>query len=124
MQHNIIELQNQTDTAYIGNLNQDFILQALANLGQRVGLKGDGIVYQNFSFYDMFSNITETQYSADEYIGVVKYDTDNITNLNIGAAGIIKKGIRYTNATNFETGIAVDNANKIISNGTTSTAIS
>lgn len=124
MQHNIIELQNQTDTAYIGNLNQDFILQALANLGQRVGLKGDGIVYQNFSFYDMFSNITETQYSADEYIGVVKYDTDNITNLNIGAAGIIKKGTRYTNATNFETGIAVDNANKIISNGTTSTAIS
>lgn len=124
MQHNIIDLQNQTDTAYIGNLNQDFILQSLANLGQRVGLKGDGIVYQNFTFYDMFSNITETQYSADKYIGVIKYDTDNITNLNIGAVGIIEKGKRYIDATSFESGIGVDDANHIISNGTTSTAIS
>lgn len=124
MEHNIFELQNQLDSAYIGSLNNDFVLQALANLGQRVGLKGDGIVYQNFTFYDMFSNVSETQYPADKYIGVIKYDTDNKTNINIGTAGIIEKGTRYIGATSFENGVIADGTNKIISNGTTSTSIS
>ena len=50
MKKSIYEIQNPTDFA---PYSYDYLIQALANMGQRVGIKGDGIEYSNFTFADV-----------------------------------------------------------------------
>ena len=94
---NINNIQNPTDYSYLTTYVDKYLIQALANLGQRVGLKGDGIEYKNFTFYDLFNeSVTAQLYPADRYMGVIQYrKTDDSTVANIG---IIEKGKLCTGA--------------------------
>lgn len=74
MKRNINLMQNGIDlgTDSLNELQKEYILQALANLGQRIGIKGDGISYRNFSFLDLLNN-ENISYNANEHIGWLKY---------------------------------------------------
>ncbi len=54
---------------------EDFLIQALANLGQRVGIKGDGISYQYFTFNDLIGD--NKIYDATKHLGFIQYIKDN-----------------------------------------------
>ena len=94
MKRNINLMQNGIDLENdsLNELQKEYILQALANLGQRIGIKGDGISYRNFSFLDLLNN-ENISYNANEYIGWLKYQdlgdnelvaTFGITNIDSG----------------------------------------
>lgn len=89
---NIQQLQHPSDLAYLMKNTNEYVLHSLANLGQRVGIKGDGIDYASFDFYDIL-NTTIDQYSPDKYIGIVKYKT--IDNVAKGIFGIVNKDDIY-----------------------------
>ena len=64
---NLIQNTEDINSKY----NDDYLIQALANMGQRVGIKGDGISYKYFSFNDI---INETNvYSHNNHVGYIKY---------------------------------------------------
>ena len=94
MIRNINNIQNLSDLREIidGNedVSKDYLIQALANLGQRIGLKGDSTTLNNFTFNDIY----DTNYSADEYIGFIKYSVDN-TNRFLFDIGIVEKDSIY-----------------------------
>lgn len=71
---NVNLLQNPID---INEYSKEYTIQALANLGQRIGIKGDGISYKHFSFADLLDSTTK--YSQSNHIGFIKYlkSTDN-----------------------------------------------
>lgn len=55
---NALSLQNKIDGKYIDNIdkfNSDFAVEALANAGQRLGMKGDSIHYTAFSIADLLT---------------------------------------------------------------------
>ena len=94
MKRNINLMQNGIDIENdsLNELQKEYILQALANLGQRIGIKGDGISYRNFSFLDLLNN-ENISYNANEHIGWLKYQdlgdnelvaTFGITNIDSG----------------------------------------
>ena len=85
-------LQNPIDIP--DSRGEEYYIQALANLGQRIGIKGDGIAYKSFSFLDSISYASE--YSIDEYIGYLKY-ANNSNNELIAEFGVVKKDLsEYT----------------------------
>ena len=97
MKKSIYEIQNPTDFA---PYSYDYLIQALANMGQRVGIKGDGIEYSNFTFADVIG--TDAYKDADKYIGYMRYkqkaETSDTSTL-VSEFGIIERGKLY-DATN------------------------
>ena len=81
---NINLLQNQEDLRFNDNIhNADYYVQALANLGQRIGVTADRIDYKKFTFLDIF-DIKKGIYDPDKYIGVIKHITnDNIDKISL-----------------------------------------
>lgn len=58
-----------------GDYNGDFekyLVQSLANLGQRIGVKGDSIKTGSFSFIDLFDEAKSKYYSSDYHVGVIE----------------------------------------------------
>ena len=78
MKRNINLMQNGIDLENdsLNELQKEYILQALANLGQRIGIKGDGISYRNFNFLDLLNN-ENISYNVNEHIGWLKYQKLN-----------------------------------------------
>lgn len=74
--HNINLIQSNGVETSLSNSQKNQYIQALANLGQRIGVKGDSIVMSNLSFADIFEN-TITEKSDDPLIGVIKYSLDS-----------------------------------------------
>ena len=73
---NLMQSNSDIDANFINQLGKEYILQALANLGQRIGIKGDGLKYGSFSFIELLNNEEET-YSAEDYIGYLEYVNGN-----------------------------------------------
>ena len=65
-------LQNPADIQY-DKYSEEYLIQALANLGQRIGIKGDGISYKYFTFNDL---INDNSYTDDQYVGYLRYIKD------------------------------------------------
>lgn len=82
---------------------EEYYIQALANLGQRIGIKGDGISYKSFSFLDSFDN--KYEYSLNEYIGYLRYvnGNDGLT----AEFGIVKKDL--SNYISLDTSKSINN---------------
>lgn len=62
----IVTIQNRNYSLQ----DRDNTVGALANMGQRVGLKGDSVAYRYFTFGDLFTG----KYDATKYVGVLYYD--------------------------------------------------
>lgn len=76
---NINTLQDNFDLSTIGGYNKEYILQALANLGQRLSVKGDSVATKSMYFTDIFESININNYSnPEDYIGRIKVDSSNI----------------------------------------------
>lgn len=75
MDNTLNESENIKPIATIQNRNyslqdRDNTVGALANMGQRLGLKGDSVAYRYFTFGDLFTG----KYDAAKYVGVLYYD--------------------------------------------------
>lgn len=75
MDNTLNESENIKPIVTIQNRNyslqdRDNTVGALANMGQRVGLKGDSVAYRYFTFGDLFTG----KYDATKYVGVLYYD--------------------------------------------------
>ena len=51
---NINNIQDNYDLEQLAGFNKEYILQALANLGQRFSVKGDSVSSGEFAFRDIF----------------------------------------------------------------------
>lgn len=87
---NINVLQNPIDIAYLTSYSNEYLVQSLANLGQRLGIKGDSIQYNSFTFTDIYNNIDVSGYDPDKYIGVIIYSKTNNDEI-VSNFGICKK---------------------------------
>lgn len=89
MKQNVNLMQHEADlnSDVFNAAQREYILQALANLGQRMGIKGDGLSYKSFSFYDILNNDFLT-YSANEYVGYLEYNKDDSTDIYTGVFGL------------------------------------
>ena len=67
---NINLLQNPKDIEF-DKYSEEYIIQALANLGQRIGIKGDGISYKHFTFSEICDE--QIPYSLNDHIGYIRY---------------------------------------------------
>lgn len=96
MKKSIYELQNPVDFA---PYTHEYLIQALANMGQRIGLRGDGIKYDKFTFADI---IGTTQYDASKYIGTLTYGSVISGETSILGAyfGVVEKGTLYNKTNN------------------------
>ena len=65
-------LQNPADIQLKPD-DKELLIQALANLGQRIGIKGDGISYKYFTFNDL---INDNSFTDDQYVGYLRYIKD------------------------------------------------
>ena len=75
---NVNLMQNPQDIIWDkeSEYSREHLIQALANLGQRIGIKGDGISYKSFTFND----ILDKTYSASQYVGFIEYFRDSDSN--------------------------------------------
>lgn len=75
---NVNLMQNPQDIIWDkeSEYSREHLVQALANLGQRIGIKGDGISYKSFTFND----ILDKTYSASQYVGFIEYFKDSESN--------------------------------------------
>ena len=75
---NVNLMQNPQDIIWDkeSEYSREHLIQALANLGQRIGIKGDGISYKSFTFND----ILDKTYSASKYVGFIEYFQDSESN--------------------------------------------
>lgn len=71
--------RNQSITTYDENYDEirlakdEYIIQAVANLGQRLGIKGDSIKTSSFTFRSLFQQaLNEEHYSTSKYIGLIE----------------------------------------------------
>lgn len=89
--NNINTIQNKASLSYLNSLTDNYLIQALANLGQRIGIKGDSVKYGGFTFLDIFDD----KYIDDisNKIGVLKYVNEN--NTPIAKFYIIDKGKKF-----------------------------
>lgn len=96
MKKSIYEIQNPVDFL---PYTHDYLIQALANMGQRIGLQGNGIKYNTFKFSDI---ICSDEYNAENEIGFIKYDKVISGESNILGAyfGIVDKGTLYNGTNN------------------------
>ena len=72
MKKSVYEIQNPID---FRPYSMEYIIQALANAGQRLGLKGDGVTYSSFTFKDIFDDSELTSLTKDDssYAGKLQY---------------------------------------------------
>ena len=70
-------MQNPEDIVFDkdSSYSKEYLIQALANLGQRIGIKGDGISYKSFTFNDIL--IESNNYSSNDYVGYITYIKSN-----------------------------------------------
>lgn len=96
MKRSIYEIQNPKDYEpyFTENKFQENLIQALANMGQRLGLKGDGIKYNSFTFKDLLNNDAEVNDNLSndnsDRIGFICLNSEG--NINIGIAS---KNLNY-----------------------------
>ena len=69
---NLNSLNNPVDFN-INKATEEYLIQALANLGQRYSIKGDGIGITTIKFADLFT-ADVTGYNSKTHIGKVSYD--------------------------------------------------
>lgn len=96
---NINSIQNQ--------YSEEYVLQALANLGQRTSLKGDSVITKGISFRDVFSNDT-TQYDSTNFVGVISRENDNLIFKIINKTsfnGEVNESIEHVNTFKSDTAI-------------------
>lgn len=67
-------MQNPDDIQY-DKYTEEYLIQALANLGQRIGIKGDSIAYKSFNFNDIL--LASTTYDAAKYVGYIEYNKNS-----------------------------------------------
>jgi hypothetical protein len=101
MDNTLNESENIKPIVTIQNRNystedRDNTINALANMGQRLGLKGDSVAYRYFTFGDLFTG----KYDAQKYVGVLYYD-----NSTAKFCVVEKKDVSllYTDVTKFKT---------------------
>ena len=89
MRKHINLMQNPEDIIFDkdGSYSKEFLIQALANLGQRIGIKGDGIAYKSFNFNDILLD----SYSSDENVGYIEYIKDDNSNQIKALFGVANK---------------------------------
>ena len=80
---NINTIQNPNTFTYISNLSEKYMYESLANLGQRFGIKGDGIETNKFTIGDLFGNIADDNIISKMHISNNKlfislYNKDNL----------------------------------------------
>ena len=75
---NINNIQDNYDLEQLAGFNKEYILQALANLGQRFSVKGDSVSSGEFAFRDIFESSTDEKHS-DNYVGRIRKNQQNIT---------------------------------------------
>ena len=85
MNKSIYEIQNPVD---FKPYTHEYLIQALANMGQRIGIKGDGIEYKSFKFTDL---IEDYSYSDKEWVGVIRY-INNECNFGVTKKSSINNG--------------------------------
>lgn len=68
---NINSIQNPID---MEGINEQYLLQSLANLGQRIGVQGDGVTTKSFTFAELLQ--MPESYDAAKHVGYV-YKTDD-----------------------------------------------
>ena len=101
MIRNILQLQNINDLTQ--DIDQKYLIEALANLGQRLGIKGDGLKYEKTTF----ASIINTVLPASDYIGIVKK-----TNTQYVFGCVKKSNIKNSDIDIFnKTNISVDDIN-------------
>lgn len=91
---NINLLQQQIDFEHLKNVNDRYILDSLANLGQRLGVKGAGITMNTLYLKDLIN------FSDDERALVIHYNSNIIEAWKCTYDGIlnIQSQYRYNNA--------------------------
>lgn len=80
--HNINTIQNQNDLAYIiSQSSEQYNYEALANLGQRYSIKGDGVKTNCFTVADILNieahNLNDTDYNTDNLKYITKMYISN-----------------------------------------------
>ena len=86
--NNINTIQNPDDLEFIKQASNEYILQSLANLGQRIGLTGDGVKISDFTFSDI---VNGTNYNAHDYIGHIEKKFNEIKKQDVITIGIRRK---------------------------------
>ena len=91
MKKHINLMQNPHDIIFDQNseYSTEYLVQALANLGQRIGIKGDGIAYKSFNFNDIL--LDSDTYPADKYIGYIEYIKNDFNNQIKALFGVTSK---------------------------------
>lgn len=109
-------IQNINSLNYPGeftNLNsqaEEYLIQALANLGQRYNIKGDGIGIKTIKFTDLFDNAADLD--KNSYIGKISYKT----NEGVPVTAIEIVNINSTNVALPDYSIYEKNTNYVITN--------
>ena len=80
---NVNLMQNPQDIIFDKNseYSKEYLIQALANLGQRIGIKGDGISYKSFNFNDIL--LDDKLYSFIGYNNDTLYLATNTPNTDV-----------------------------------------
>lgn len=72
---NINTLQNPIDFSQLSTYSNEYLLQSLANLGQRLSIKGDSIKTRGFSFIQLFANQT---YDENNFVGCIEAKNNSV----------------------------------------------
>lgn len=70
---NINGIENLEDIKHLTAMSDQQLVQALANLGQRMGIKGDSVEYGSFSFLDLLDNNYIQNSENKKEIGILNY---------------------------------------------------
>ena len=93
---NINELDNNSN---IQNIENNKVIHALANMGQRMGVKGDSIIYKSIELINVFneninseniSKLESVKNNINDYIGYLYYVNNDDTSISC-KYGVIKK---------------------------------
>ncbi len=84
---NLMQPNEDLNDSIFTEAQREYILQALANLGQRIGIKGDGLAYKSFNFLDLLKNDTLT-YSSNKYIGYLEYNKNEELDQYVAVFGL------------------------------------
>ena len=91
---NINQIQNDLDYSFefSEEYDKEYIIQALANLGQRIGIKGNGIEISSFRYRDL---LNDNSIDSSKYIGLLYYDKkDNEPKANFMLYDIDTKNVQ------------------------------
>ena len=67
---------------------EEYLIQALANLGQRIGIKGDGISYHYFTFGDLLGD--SMSYYNTPRLGYIQYTKSTNSDKYTAVFGVCK----------------------------------